>query len=113
MQQVKLAVDKLEKSLLENIPAIANMNNEQKEEVSKKIQESIKEARQSPLDTDVWIYRIIVMVLGFAILMTLWGIMFVYSKDSLKVPETLTAIGSGALGALAGLLAPSPRQSNS
>jgi len=111
MPQVKLDYQKFEKNLLENVPALENMDAAQKSEVSKKIKESVDDSK-SPLDTDVWIYRIIVLVLGLVILLTVGGIMFVYNKEGSTIPETLTALGSGALGALAGLLAPSPRQTN-
>ncbi len=67
---------------------------------------------KSPLDTDRWIYRGVVAALGFAVLLT---IIFTFvlaarsSPNDAKIPEGLVAIGSAAVGALAGLLAPSPR----
>jgi hypothetical protein len=61
------------------------------------------------LQSDPWIYRIVVSVLGLVVLVAMIGaILFGYEK--ITIPETLTAIGSAAVGALAGLLAPSPGQ---
>ncbi len=61
------------------------------------------------MQTDVWIYRIVVAALGLAVLVSLVGaiILAVWENDS-ETPQVLTAIGSAAVGALAGLLAPSP-----
>jgi len=64
------------------------------------------------LNSDVWIYRAVVLFLGFTLLMTVGGgiaLSFVAKADAKVVlPEALVAIGSAAVGALAGLLAPSP-----
>ena len=62
-----------------------------------------------PLETDKWIYRIVVLVLGAAILAVVAGTLVLKVIDSaIGIPDVLVAIGTGALGALAGLLAPSP-----
>lgn len=75
--------------------------------------QAAKEIRQNPLDTDVWIYRIVVSALGFTILAIILGVIILISTDKItedkNVPTILTAIGSAAIGALAGLLAPSPK----
>jgi len=61
----------------------------------------------APLRTDVWIYRVVVVALGLAILTALGGAIFLSAIG--KTDSTLlTAIGSAAVGALAGLLAPTP-----
>lgn len=66
-----------------------------------------------PLDTDVWIYRMVVFSLGATILSIIIGVIILISSGKISedknVPTILTAIGSAAIGALAGLLAPSPR----
>lgn len=69
--------------------------------------------QQSPLATDKWIYRIIVLSLGITILSIIIGVMILigigkFTQD-FEVPSILTAIGSAAIGALAGLLAPAPK----
>lgn len=61
----------------------------------------------APLQTDTWIYRIVVGALGLAVLIALVGAIAL-TVNSKSVPDVLTALGSAALGALAGLLAPSP-----
>jgi len=61
------------------------------------------------LQSDPWIYRIVVLVLGLALLSALAGAI-ILSAQKIPIPETLTALGSAAVGALAGLLAPSPAQ---
>lgn len=63
---------------------------------------------------DNWVYRIVVGALGSAILLVILGII-VLSAFGKTVDATVTtlftAIASGAVGALAGLLAPSPKGS--
>ncbi|NEP51315.1 MAG: hypothetical protein F6K65_21945 [Moorea sp. SIO3C2] len=60
-----------------------------------------------PLETDRWIYRIVVTALGGTMLVTVTGAigLAVAGKD---VPDILVGIGTGSLGSLAGLLAPAP-----
>lgn len=60
-----------------------------------------------PLESDVYLYRIIVIALGSVILVAAFGVIAL-SLYGRTIPETLTALGSGAIGALGGLLAPSP-----
>jgi hypothetical protein len=61
------------------------------------------------LQTDRCIYRIVFSVLGLVVLAAVIGaIMLGY--HSITIPKTLTALGSAAVGALAGLLAPAPAQ---
>jgi hypothetical protein len=75
------------------------------------INSTVSEA--DPLRTDVWIYRTVVIILGITVVATVFGGIYlaVISKAdmSLKLPDAIVAIGSAAVGALAGLLAPSPR----
>lgn len=60
-----------------------------------------------PLQTDVWIYRYVVLALGSIALIAILGglTLAFFGKTS---PEGVIALGSTALGAIAGLLAPSP-----
>jgi len=60
-----------------------------------------------PLEWDVWIYRIVVISLGLAVLGALSGA-FVLALKGKPIPDVLVALGSAAVGALAGLLAPPP-----
>ena len=61
----------------------------------------------APLESDKWIYRIVVLVLGATILAVVAGA-FVLKLYDKAIPDVLVAIGTGAIGAIAGLLAPSP-----
>ena len=61
---------------------------------------------------DTWIYRIVVGSLGLAVILVIIAVVILSydnrgSADK-EVPTILTAIASGAIRALAGLLAPSP-----
>jgi predicted permease len=62
----------------------------------------------TPLQTDKWIYRMVIIALGLTVLISIIGllIMSFYSK---LLPEGVVALGSAAVGALAGLLAPQPK----
>jgi hypothetical protein len=67
---------------------------------------------RSPLGNDVWIYRAVVVILGTAVIATVFGglaiVLFLHLDANAKLPDAIVAIGSAAVGALAGLLAPSP-----
>ena len=56
---------------------------------------------------DYWIYRVIVSVLSLTVLMCISGTIWL-QIHGLPTPDLLTGMGMGALGALSGLLAPSP-----
>ena len=61
---------------------------------------------------DRWIYRTVVAVLGLVVLTTVGGGIYLAAPSSgseaVSIPDAIVAIGSAALGALAGLLAPAP-----
>ena len=61
----------------------------------------------SPLQNDPWIYRMVVAALGLAVLIGVIGAI-ILAMAARPIPEVLVALGSAAVGALAGLLAPSP-----
>jgi len=81
-------------------------------ELTKIADQIIREMPPPPLDSDPWIYRIVVLALGSTILIVVVGAVTLATTHTgtgdVKIPEVLTAIGSAAVGALAGLLAPSP-----
>jgi hypothetical protein len=56
---------------------------------------------------DKLIYRIVVSALGLAVLIAAVGGIVIVMADKVP-PDMLVALGSAAVGALAGLLAPSP-----
>ena len=63
---------------------------------------------------DTPVYRIVVLALGITVVSIAIGVLVLMAtKESVNdasIPTILTALGSAAVGALAGLLAPSPRQ---
>ena len=61
-----------------------------------------------PLESDLWIYRIVVGTLAFSILAVIVASTVIVLVQDSDVPDVLVAIGTGAIGALAGLLAPVP-----
>jgi hypothetical protein len=63
------------------------------------------------IDTDKWIYRLVVGLLGVVMLSGMLGSLILTLRGVEKIPDIFVALGSAAVGALAGLLAPSPRQS--
>ena len=63
---------------------------------------------QNYIRTDPWIYRVIIGTLTSTILICLIGTIGLYAKGDKQIPELLTALGTGSLGVLSGLLAPSP-----
>jgi anaerobic C4-dicarboxylate transporter len=78
------------------------------------LKDAAADARPTPLTSDVVIYRSVVLFLGTAVLVSILGaIVLVWHckcDANREPPQILTAIGSAAVGALAGLLAPSPSQ---
>lgn len=77
-------------------------------ELQKLASEVVREVPATPLQTDRWIYRLVVGALGLVILVAIIGAILLAWKGQTTTPDILTAIGSAAVGALAGLLAPSP-----
>lgn len=79
------------------------------EKLASQIRENPAEALASiAAIPDNTIYRIVVGALGGAVLLTIGGAI-VLAAVGKPIPDVLTALGSAAVGALAGLLAPSPR----
>lgn len=62
----------------------------------------------TPLENDKWIYRGVVLVLGLLSITSVAGLIALSFNDTQNIPDGLIALGSAAVGALSGLLAPSP-----
>jgi hypothetical protein len=62
--------------------------------------------------SDRWTYRIVVLSLGIVSVAAIGGAIYLSAiapaTSTPKIPDVLTALGAAAIGALAGLLAPSP-----
>ena len=69
-----------------------------------------KVAEPMPLQSDNWIYRIVVLSLGLVVLVTIVGqiVLMMNSGGTKFLTEGIIALASAAVGAMAGLLAPSP-----
>ena len=67
--------------------------------------------QKTPWHTDKWIYRIVVSAMSLTIISALGGAIWLEAKEK-DVPEILIALGTGALGGVAGLLAPTPNYSD-
>lgn len=79
-------------------------------ELARKIQsnpvETISELA-APLERDVWIYRIVVAALSLVAVLSIVGAIIVaVGTSDAQVPDAVVALGSAAVGAMAGLLAP-------
>lgn len=62
--------------------------------------------------SDATTYRIVVIALGLVAVIATGGAIYLSSMATsprVDIPDVVTALGSAAIGALAGLLAPSPR----
>jgi hypothetical protein len=83
-----------------------------------KLQEQIKQDPvgtlrnlAEPLESDPWIYRIVVLSLGLAALGVVVGVIALKAIDkTITIPDALVAIGSAAVAALAALLVPGGRR---
>ena len=62
---------------------------------------------KNQLQNDIWLYRIVVVVLGLTVVASIVGAI-VLTLSGQSTPEVIVALGSAAIGGLAGLLAPSP-----
>jgi hypothetical protein len=63
-----------------------------------------------PLETDPWIYRIVVSSLGIsAILVVILVFVLELDDPGATIPDAMVAIGSAAIAALAALLVPPHR----
>lgn len=81
-------------------------------ELKRKAEDLSKAAAGPVFQYDIWIYRGVVTILGITVLSTILGGLFLAFKgdaNTYKLPSEIVAIGSAAVGALAGLLAPSPK----
>jgi len=95
------------RSVGELITMIANDESLEKEIKNDPIKAIAKEAGH-PLEMDKWIYRIVVLMLGLTVLLAAYGAIYLAGIAKAEIPDILIAIGSAAVGALAGLLTPTP-----
>ena len=74
---------------------------------------AVNKFAQSPQVPNTLVYQIVVLSLGASIILVIIAIVIMYFKGTgtadQQVPTIFTAIASGSIGALAGLLSPSPK----
>lgn len=92
------------KEILENIK-------KDPEETLKSLETQVVKDLPRVMENDKWIYRMVVGCLSLVVLLAVLGsIILTLMSGELKadIPDIITALGSAAIGALAGILAPSP-----
>lgn len=73
------------------------------------VADAASEARERAQIPNTLIYQITVMVLGLSVLSVIAAQYYIaMAKGQAEIPDGIIAIGSAAIGALAGLLAPTP-----
>jgi hypothetical protein len=73
------------------------------------VQDAETEARRRTEVPDTFVYRVTVVVLGLAVLSVILAQLWItLARGAGSIPDGIIAIGSAAIGALAGLLAPTP-----
>lgn len=110
-----IAMKTLINDSIEDLEAALKSSSDLQEKFKINPVEAIKNMEiRNPKDTDYWIYRIIVIMLGLAIIAIIAGLILLsFWSDGKPDSQLLTifaTISSGAIGALAGLLSPSPRK---
>ncbi len=72
--------------------------------------EFLENVEDKPMDNK-WIFLFIVSVVGLVLVSTITiASILIFRDGNVKVPEFLVSLSSTALGAIVGLLAPSPKQ---
>ena len=105
---LKRSLYELVTEALGNEELLAKIKEDPKKELPKLAEEVTQMLPPLEMPPDVWIYRVVVLSLGITVLSVVIGSIILTGRDVAKIPDLLTAIGSAAVGALAGLLAPSP-----
>jgi hypothetical protein len=70
-------------------------------------QEGLETKSCATLESDPWVYRLVVGLLGAVTLIGMIGALYLAGTGK-EAPQVVVALGSGAIGALTGVLAPSP-----
>ena len=107
-QETTRAIGKIV-DMLDNDPSVVEkIAKDPKGEIRRIAYDVLREAPPSSLESDPMIYRFVVGILGSAVLLVVIGSLVLQLNGKIPIPEVLIAIGSTAMGALSGLLAPSP-----
>ena|SRR5208337_4410972 len=106
---VTRSADVLGEKLMSDPQLIDKIKNDPTHEIPKAVGEAKRETPAYVADR--WVYRFVVISLGLAVIFVVLGSIYLSLAKVTPIPDLLTAIGSAAVGALAGLLAPSPNPS--
>lgn len=105
------SADQLAKTIIETPGVLAEIQANPEITVKKLAEQAKEQVSARALEQDPLIYRIVVSSLGLVTLLVVIGaIALAFNSAQDKIPDVLTALGSAAIGALAGILAPSPAQ---
>jgi hypothetical protein len=103
---MKINEEKLVQNLLNS-----DLRNTLDEDLNATVEKAVENATEHPLNTDKWIYRIVVLTFGISLLTMVIFLSVNMGDQELKVPDVFVSIISAIVGAIAGLLAPSPIKS--
>lgn len=105
--EIPRSADLLAKMILSD-PKVLDPGRPDLEQVLLRMAQTATEHLPTPArEFDHWIYRLVVLFLGGVALSSAVGSVFLAARAN-DIPDILTALGAAAIGALAGLLAPSP-----
>ncbi|MFZ6748677.1 MULTISPECIES: hypothetical protein [unclassified Undibacterium] len=105
------SADQLAKNIIETPGVLAELQAKPEETILKLLAQAKQQVPSRALEQDKLIYRIVVSSLGLVVLLVVVGVIalaFKATANPVPIPDVLTALGSAAIGALAGILAPSP-----
>ena len=107
------SVDLLVKNLLASPKDLDELKINPEQVLKQKAEEAKEELPARVLELDKWIYRTVVGALSFVLIAVVVGIVYrnflaPIPNLEIKVPDIITALSSACVGALAGILAPSP-----
>jgi len=101
----EINVKAMENAVSARAGALAKSQSEEETKVI--IQEAVAEAKELSIVPDTKVYRLAVWFLGLIVILALIAqALLVWNSGNVKIPEGLVAIGSLAIGALAGMLSP-------
>ena len=112
MTEPPRSADALVNHLL-NTPGLLDQVKVNPEDTLRKVAKEVTRDLPSPaFVSDRWTYRIVVLSLGIVCIAAIGGAIYLSAiapaGGTPNIPDVLTALGAAAIGALAGLLAPSP-----
>lgn len=106
------SADLLVDMIVHNPSVLDAVKSDPEKTLRKLAKDATKNLPPPPLVGESGVYYVVVIALGVvavaAIGGSIWATLSVVNGSPVQIPETITALGSAAIGALAGLLVPSP-----